>query len=441
MQYLKDQETIYTNIRNRFELLNQDNNNPELVQKKKEALSAFEKLQFPGTKSESYKYTPIAKKLSKEFTFEEKNASTTLSAEEIKKHLITGLQGNIIVFVNGEYSKEHSKIISPADQLAIHTIEEQQASTSIGTEFPTENTLSDLSTDPFLALNTAMAEAGVYINVPEGKILEHPIVIYNISSSREGSTIQHTKNFLAFETGSQAKVVEYFCGEGNYASFSNTSTELILKESAIVSLYKIQDETNQSIHVDNTNIKQAKQSVFTSITVSLKGDMIRNNLSISLDDEYCEANMYGLSLLNGTQHVDHHTIVDHRKANCLSNELYKCILDDKAVGVFNGKIYVRPNAQKTNAFQSNKNILLSNDATINTKPQLEIWADDVKCSHGATTGQLDEEQLFYLRTRGLGKETARTMLLYAFALDVLEKINLPALKDFLDTKLSDRLHK
>ena len=151
--------------------------------------------------------------------------------------------------------------------------------------------------------------------------------------------------------------------------------------------------------------------------------------------------MYGLTLLKGKQHVDHHTTVDHKKPHCLSNELYKCILDDQSTSVFNGKIYVRPNAQKTNAFQSNKNILLSDDATINTKPQLEIWADDVKCSHGATTGQLDEEQLFYLRSRGLNKDTAKAMLLYAFAIDVLAYIKLPALKDFLDELISNRLEK
>ena len=169
--------------------------------------------------------------------------------------------------------------------------------------------------------------------------------------------------------------------------------------------------------------------------------MVRNNLNIVLDAEGCETHLYGLYLVKGTDHIDNHTVVDHKKPNSYSNEMYKGIMDEKSTGVFNGKIYVRPDAQKTNAYQSNNNILLSDEASINTKPQLEIWADDVKCSHGATTGQLDEEQLFYLRARGLDKTTARAMLLYAFAMDVIENIRIPALREYMEKIIADRLHK
>jgi Fe-S cluster assembly protein SufD len=168
--------------------------------------------------------------------------------------------------------------------------------------------------------------------------------------------------------------------------------------------------------------------------------MVRNNLNISVDGEHCETHMYGLYMLNDKTHVDNHTTVDHRVANCYSNELYKGIIDDRATGVFNGKIYVRPHAQKTNAFQSNKNLLLSDDASMNTKPQLEIWADDVKCSHGATTGQLDNEQMFYLRARGLDETQARGLLLYAFAHETLEHVSSEALKSYLEEVIAHRLY-
>jgi len=439
MQYTKDQESIYSNLRERFEASEHSSDNSKLSTFRAAALAAFERVQLPGAKNEAYKYTPITKKLSKNFAFNEGRQESGLGKEDLGEHIVPNLVGNVLVFVNGLYSAELSTIISPEDQCTIKGLEDLYETTSSEGIITTENELSGFGSDPFLMLNAAMADSGVYVHVPAGKIVDQPFLIYHITDSTKGNTLQHSRNVFIFEKGSQANIVEYYSGRGEHASFTNTSTEILVKENAIVTLHKIQDEANQSVHVDNTHVRQAKHSVFSAFTISLNGDMLRNNLSISLDDEHIEANMYGLTLLDNKQHVDHHTIVDHRKPNCVSNELYKCILDDQSVGVFNGKIYVRPNAQKTNAFQSNKNILLSDDATINTKPQLEIWADDVKCSHGATTGQLDEEQLFYLRARGLGKETAKKMLLYAFALDVLEKVKLPALKEFIDSKLSNRL--
>lgn len=430
MQQLQDKQDIIGNITEQWEQLSKVGDINSIGYKKRsKAFENFKNIGFPGTKNETYKYTPITKTLEKNFSFKEQNTFHP-STFNLDTHIIKGLEGNVLVFINGKYSEENSRVISPKDQLIVG---------NLNADLDNNSDDIDKINDPFALLSIAMATSGAIIEIPKGKILEHPVILYFISDSTAGNSTQHFRNKILIGENSQASVVEYYAGEGDHASFSNTCTEIFVKESAVVDYYKIENENPHAIHVDNTYVQQLKKSVFTAVTITLNGRLIRNNLSISINDEYCEANMFGLYLLNGKQHVDNQTVVDHTKPNCLSNELYKGVLDGNSTGVFNGKIYVRPDAQKTNAFQSNKNILLSDDATINTKPQLEIWADDVKCSHGATTGQLDEEQMFYLRSRGLAKDTARAMLLYAFAIDVLDKIKLPALKEFLDEIISGRL--
>ena len=214
---------------------------------------------------------------------------------------------------------------------------------------------------------------------------------------------------------------------------------MIVGANSNVNYYKLQNQNNKSYHIDNTFISQSRDSVVQTYTFTLEGKIIRNNLNYILQEENCEAHMFGLYVAREEGHIDNHTSVDHKVANCYSNEIYKGILDDNSKGVFNGKIFVRQDAQKTNAFQTNKNILLTDTASINTKPQLEIWADDVSCSHGCTTGQLDEEQLFYLRSRGISKSSAKAMLLHAFVNDVLDKINIPFLHDFINDEMYNRL--
>ena len=431
MQEIHDKQGMIGTISEQWELIqNNSGDVPATSTKRSAAFNAFSKAGFPGAKNESYKYTPITRALEKAFAgnLANQDTATTLNLSE---HLIKGLEGNVFVFINGRFSEAHSAIVSPPDQLLVHDFNSIYQHTGS----------SDDSSDPFNLLNTAMATTGIAIEIPKGSILEKPVILYNITDTSESSMTQYVKNSVIVGENSQMSLVEIFSGTGAQPGFSNTSTEILVLERAVVDYYKIENENKQSIHVDNTFVTQAKNSVFSTVAVMLNGAMIRNNLTITIDDEHCEANMFGLYLLHGKMHVDNQTVVDHKKPNCLSNELYKGILDGNSTGVFNGKIFVRPDAQKTNAFQSNKNILLSDDATINTKPQLEIWADDVKCSHGATTGQLDEEQLFYLRARGLGKETAKAMLLYAFAIDVLEKIKIPALKDYLDNIISETFQK
>jgi Fe-S cluster assembly protein SufD len=222
-------------------------------------------------------------------------------------------------------------------------------------------------------------------------------------------------------------------------SFTNEVVEIVVKDNAILEYYKIQNDRANGSHVGTTHIRQIGKSYAHTVIVSLDGGMIRNNTNIVMEAAGNEAHMYGLYLLKGNSHVDNHTLVDNRMPNCFSNELYKGVMDERSTGVFSGKIFVRPDAQKTNAYQTNNNILLSDNATVNTKPQLEIFADDVKCSHGCTVGRLDEEALFYLRARGISKEHAQAMLLKAFAESIIEQIKIEPLKDYAEQLIVDRL--
>ncbi|HKZ66526.1 MAG TPA: Fe-S cluster assembly protein SufD, partial [Chitinophagaceae bacterium] len=215
--------------------------------------------------------------------------------------------------------------------------------------------------------------------------------------------------------------------------------EIVVEKDALMEYYKIQNESNHSSNVSTTHIRQVGKSYTHAVTISLDGGIVRNNLNVVLDAEHCESHLYGLYFQKGKSHIDNHTLVDNVKPNCFSNELYKGIIDDNATAVFNGKIYVQPDAQKTNAYQSNKNVLLSDSASVNTKPQLEIFADDVKCSHGCTVGKLNEEGLFYLQSRGITEKNARSLLLHAFAVDILEHIKPAPIREYVDRLISERL--
>jgi len=246
----------------------------------------------------------------------------------------------------------------------------------------------------FIALNTAFAKDGAYINIPEGVTINDPVHILNVNGNENGHLLSQPRNLIIAGKNSRVKVLESYNSITNSANFTNVVTEVIAEEGSNIDLYRIQDENLNSFHVSLTQVEQKKRSVFTVYTMTTGGALVRNDVNSVLDDEGCETHLYGLYITDGSQHVDNHTLMDHAKPHCLSNELYKGVLNGRSRAVFNGKVLVRPDAQKTNAYQSNKNILLSPDAKVDTKPQLEIFADDVKCSHGATVGQLDEESVF-----------------------------------------------
>ena len=405
---------------------------------RKAAWNEFRLLGFPESRSEEYKFTPVTRILSKHFKASELIKIAPKDNETIEDLLIKDFDSYSIVFSNGHFMPKASKL--PTD--ASITIEPlngplDRNSDQIG------NRLNKLAVnkDPFALLNNTFWQDGLYIHVAKNAVIDKPLVIHHHHNASQQKIASHTRLIIEVENNASLRIIEKTHSTGEHSVFNTINEDIIVSEQASLSYCKIQNDPGQLFQVSNTIIHQSNNSRTDTYTFSLNGNLIRNNLNIIIDGEGCESHFYGLYLTNGESLVDNHTVVDHRKPNSHSNELYKGLMDDKSKGVFNGKIYVRPHAQKTNAFQSNRNILLSESATINTKPQLEIWADDVKCSHGCTTGQLDEEAIFYLQSRGIPKATAKAMLLYAFAGEVLEAIKDEQLKNYLDDIVSERLHK
>lgn len=292
---------------------------------------------------------------------------------------------------------------------------------------------ASIEANPFVALNTSTFEDGAFIHVPANSVVSEPIWIdYNASANRT----THPRNLIVAGPNAQVRVVERYSGTGKY--FTNSVTEIVVGENAVVEHVKLQEESLDAFHVSTIQVEQARNSNFKSHNISLGGLLVRNDVNARLATG-CEGTVNGLYLANGKQHIDNHTAIDHAHPHADSHELYKGILDGHSSAVFNGKIYVRKDAQKTDAKQTNKNLVLSENATINTKPELQILADDVKCTHGATVGQLDEEALFYLRARGIAQPEARNLLIYAFARDVFERIGVVEVRDYLERALFDTL--
>jgi Fe-S cluster assembly protein SufD len=293
----------------------------------------------------------------------------------------------------------------------------------------------------FTALNTSMIEDGAVITIAAKEKIDEPILLLFVSSGRIQGAISNPRILIVAHERSEAKVVEKYVTLGDQTHFTNVVTELILEESARIEHCKIQDESLNAFHVATISAHQKRNSHLLTHSISLGASIARNNVIPVLDAEGCECIMNGLYLTRDTQLVDHHTAIHHAKPNCNSHEFYHGILDGKSQGVFNGKIFVRPDAQKTDAKQTNRNLLLSEEATINTKPQLEIFADDVKCTHGATVGQLEDEHIFYLRARGIGKEMARRMLVHAFASDIVNRISMEEIRLELDDLFYERFER
>ena len=403
---------------------------------RQQALERFDKLGFPTIRHEEWKYSNVKNLVNQAFEF---NAVTNFSAKDLEEMSIPNLEGNILYFINGIYNTELSTIVSPDSELQILTFAEAAKTQSELVE-QYFNKYSDYQDNAFTALNTAFAQNGVFVHVPDNKVVAQPVILRFISDARTLNVASQPRNLIVVGKCSEVQIAEAYRSFGDNASFTNAVTEFIVGEESNVHYYKIQNESDKSYHIGTTSVLQAGKSVFTANTVTANGGFVRNNLNIKIDGEYAEANMFGLYIPNGKQHIDNHTAVDHAKPNSNSNELYKGILKGKSTGVFNGKIFVRQDAQKTNAFQSCKNVLLSEDASMNTKPQLEIWADDVKCSHGTTTGQLNDDALFYMQARGISKDSARALLTLAFAQDVIDKFEIVAIKEYLQALIEEKIY-
>ncbi len=405
-------------------------------QLRKEAFETFAIRGFPATKNEEYRYTNLSRVLEKNFNLSD--LSHLPQGETAGKKPLFHDAEAIHIFINNGVIDEESLKNLTLPNIEILTI--QEASNKHASDVENHlGKLADINHDAFAALNTAFSYEGVFIKIRKNACIEKPIIMHYDSGDASTSNMFQTRNLIVVEEGAQVSIIETYSSNSTDQQFSNHVSEIIVGANAKLNYFKLQNQSKYSYHIDNTYISQYRDSVVKTSTITLEGKIIRNNLNYLLEDENCEAHMFGLYVIHGDSHVDNHTSVDHKKPNCYSNEIYKGILDHNAKGVFNGKIFVRKDAQKTNAFQTNKNILLTDTATINTKPQLEIWADDVSCSHGCTTGQLDEEQLFYLRSRGINKSSARAMLLHAFVNDVLDKIEIEFLHDFVHSEMYKRL--
>ena len=409
-------------------------------QQRRAAMEVLERTGLPGKRDEEYKYTPITRALEKQFVEAAADPAASGDLADQFAEWRVDEPANVLVFINGQFSDELSTVLSPPEELIIQPLSEafQQRPALMNRYFARQTAASP---DAFVALNTALAQQGSLLHVPAGQVVTHPTYIYYLSDTTSAPAFSQTRNLCVLEARSQATFTEMYFHTGVHPAYYNNATELWLHEDAVAYYHKVQGESPLAYHTGHTHVYQLARSLFQAVTVTLDGAIVRNNLDVSLDAEGCETHMYGLYMIKGKTHVDNHTAVDHRQPNSFSNELYKGIMDEASHGVFNGKIYVQQVAQKTNAFQSNRNILLTNDASVDTKPQLEIWADDVKCSHGATTGQMDAEQLFYLRARGLDKVQARALLLQAFAGEVIQNVKSDALKDYLRAVIDQRLLK
>ncbi len=387
---------------------------------KAQAKEVIENNPFPNTRVEAWKYTRLTK-ISKQNYTNSLGSVSDISSYKVLQNAPT------LVFVNGHFSETLSTA-TQVDGVEMMPISQSKI-TDLGSKVKLEN-------EVFNALNTLYAMDGAYIKIAAGKQIDQTLQVLFIQTGEQ--THSQIRNCIVAEKGSQAKIVMGYFSDRATGCFSNVVTEVEVAENAHLDIDKLQLENETSLQIATEYVVQARDSHFDINTITLNGLLVRNGLNIAVDGQNCETHLNGMYLTKDNQHVDNHTVVDHLQANCESFELYKGVMNDNSTGVFNGKVYVRKDAQKINAYQSNGNVLLSDNATINSKPELEIYADDVKCSHGSTTGQLDEEAVFYLRARGISEKTARQMMISAFVGDVMEKIKNEEVLNFVNQILYEK---
>lgn len=405
------------------------------------AFAEFQKFGIPSTKDEEFKYVSL--RVLEEGGFQPAYGAT-VDRYTLEETSVGKIEAITVAFVNGQYAPEISSAHKLPKGVFVGSLQDgfgiypEAVERHLGKVATLEGRLGSTNDERFVHLNTAYLGEGAFVYVPKGVALEQPIHVLYVNQADHGPLVSHPRTLIVLEKRSEAKLVESYVGlTGVY--FSNAVTEVFLAEGAILEHTRFQEETGDSVHVANLSVHQEADSIYTSNSAHFGGKIVRLDLNVWLNGEHTETWLNGASLGTGEQVVDNHTRIDHAKPNCNSFEVYKSILRDRAVGVFNGKIFVYEDAQKTDAKQTNQALLLSPTATINTKPQLEIFADDVKCTHGATVGQLREDALFYLRARGIPKAQAEALLVYAFAAEVLEKITIPSAREALEAVLFRKL--
>lgn len=383
------------------------------------AIRHLENFGIPNNKHEDYKYCNIEAVFRKEFKTVDQSFNELTNEDIAPLKLEEAIN---LVVVNGNYNEALS------EKMIVKGLTVKSLSDLSASEKGLLSSQAKSDTDAMIALNTTFTGNGLFLKVATSNIIPMPIHVIYVNSSNT-NIITNTRNFIHIEANAEVSLIESFFNIGTAKVFSNFVSEKLVGENAKLTCHIFQNEGALSYSVNTNQVKINKYSNYSNTTMTLSGELVRNNHNVVLADSNCEAHLNGLFISNGTQQIDNHTLIDHQMSNCESNELYKGIAKDKSIGTFNGKIFVRKDAQKTNAYQSSKNILMSDDATINTKPQLEIYADDVKCSHGTSTGKIDTEALFYLKARGIGEENARKLLLQAFAQELIDKIEIPSLQE------------
>ncbi|TAJ78410.1 Fe-S cluster assembly protein SufD [bacterium] len=402
------------------------------------AMSRFSEMGFPTVRDEEWKYTNVAP-LAK-IPFQPTPFKSGRPAPDRVERFSLGMTEAIrLVFVDGGYSPELSSLHRLPQGVQVGSL----AAALHGEAGWVESHLAryaDYQEHAFVALNTALMRDGAFVYVPEGRIVAQPIHLLFLSTGAKEATISHPRNLLVIGKGGQATIVESYTALENKVYFTNAVTELVVGENAVVEHYKLQEESEEAFHIATLQVRLDRNGNCSSHSIALGGILVRNEVNAVLDGEGGECALNGFYMVSGEQHVDNHTRIDHVKPHCTSRELYKGVLDGRSKGVFNGKIYVHKAAQKSDAKQTNNNLLLSRDASIDTKPQLEIYNNDVKCTHGSTIGQLDQDSIFYLRSRGIGVEAARSLLAYAFASDVMGRIRIEPMRAHLDKLLVAKFH-
>jgi Fe-S cluster assembly protein SufD len=397
-----------------------------------DAIRHFERLGLPGVKEEAWRFTPVVSYM-KDLPDEQDVGQRR--HDSVEPFLTPDLDVDLVVTVDGVYSAEHSRIERAPGVHVMALREARQRFPEVCKAHLARHAKPD--SEPFVSLNTAFLEDGTFVYVEKGVRAPRPIHVVHLLSERPG-TLQYGRSLFVVDERADAYVIESFRGIDPAAIFANLVTEVFVGARAHLDHYRLQGRPGAST-VDTLHGYQGEQSTYRVFTFTVSGTLARNNITIVPDGAHCETYMSGLFLIQSGQHVDNHTLVDHTEPACHSNELFKGILAGSAGGVFRGMLHVHPRAQQTNAFQSNRNLLLSKDATINTQPQLEIYADDVKCSHGATTGFLDDDAIFYLRARGIPYREARLLLMHAFTAEVTDRIKIPELRDYIDDLVTRRL--
>ncbi|MGB5242748.1 MAG: Fe-S cluster assembly protein SufD [Lutimonas sp.] len=401
-----------------------------------EAMAQFEKLGFPTKKDEEWKYTSLNNLLKYNFSvFPDQD--NVIEFKDVKQYFLHEIDTYRIVFIDGVYSSFLSQTTHEEGDICLISSALKQPKYKMvidhyfGKAAPKDQSLA--------CLNTAFSKEGAFINIPKNTVVEKPIQIIYFSTGNEKELMLQPRNLVVVGENAHVQIIERHQSLSDNVVLTNSVTEIFANKRAIVDYYKLQNDHLNASLIDNTYVQQKESSIASVNTFSFGGKLTRNNLEFTHNGERITSNLNGITIIEGKQHVDNHTLVHHKNENCESHEMYKGIYDDQSTGVFNGKVYVDRLAQKTNAYQQNDNVLIGDKATINAKPQLEIFADDVKCSHGCTIGQLDEKALFYLQSRGIPRKEAKAMLLFAFGNDVVTKIKIPALKSRISKLIAKKL--